>query len=75
MHRRQFVTPSERRYRSSKRPTQCGSNDPVSPMSEPHRDIDITATEVDGRIILAPEGGDSGEWITALWAIPEAYWR
>jgi hypothetical protein len=44
-------------------------------MTEPHRDIDITAVEVDGDIIFAPECGDSGEWILTSWAISEAYWR
>jgi len=44
-------------------------------MTEPRPDIDITAAEVDDDIILAREGGDSGEWILTSWAIPEAYWR
>jgi len=75
MHRTQFVTASERRWRRSAGPTQCGSNAPVSPMTEPRPDTDITAAEVDDDIILAREGGDSGEWILTSWAIPEAYWR
>jgi len=44
-------------------------------MSEPRHDTDITAAEVDGDIILAREGGDSGEWILSSWTISEAYWR
>jgi len=75
MHRNAWVTPSERRWRSSDGPTPCGSNGAASPMSEPRHDTDITAAEVDGDIILAREGGDSGEWILSSWTISEAYWR
>jgi len=67
-----FVTPSERRFTLSKRPTPCGSNGAVSPMSTRHPDTDgptIHAVKHDGRWVLAEEGGDSGAWVAAKAAV------
>ena len=76
MHRRMFVTPSERRFMSSRRRTPSGSNDPASTMSAPHPDTvgddeqTVLAFELStGRWVLAKKGGGSGEWITAAQAV------
>ena len=70
MHRTTWLTPSERRWRRSPRPTPCGYSDPSSNMSERHPDTDIDRPTligawVNGRFVLGEEGGDSGQWISA----------
>ena len=70
MHRHAWVTPSERRFMSSRRRTPSGSNDPASTMSAPHPDTDtdgptIHAVKHEGRWVLAEEDGDAGAWVAA----------
>jgi|GEM_PF-3486225 len=80
MHRRMFVTPSERRCALSKRRTPSGSNDPASTMSTPHPDTDtdgptIHAVKHEGRWVLAEEDGDAGAWVAAESAVRIDYVR
>ena len=68
MYRTTWLTPSERRYRSSPPRTRCGSNGVSSNMSVTHPDTERSAligVWADGRFVLGPEGGTSEERITA----------
>ena len=68
MHRRTFVTPSERRSKLSKRPTPSGYSDPSSTMTERHPDTDtpeLVGAWVNGRYYMGDPEGDAGEYLSA----------